>query len=579
MDCILISPREVSMSNKKTFREELITRSEEFISRNPVNFLYVKQFRENLGIAAIAAYLKKFGYTSIVIDASALDMSVNAIVDLVMNENPKVVGISLLYDLYAVNSCRIVLELRKAGYKGHITFGGPFITHAYKFFLVALPGLNSVLRGEGECSWLELMQCIKDGNDWRMVKGIAYIHGNEVVVNGEANIVENLSELPFPTRDSLGIMKKKGIQINSASIYSSRGCQGQCTYCTAPANAKLVKNSKWRGKDAISIVNEIEYLVKEFNVSYIYFVDENFCGYGIGFKERLYNIAEEIKKRNLKIKFHAEIRVDTRIDENLLVMLKEAGLKDVLLGLESGSDKALRRWHKGTTVDRNYETVNLMTKLGFDVEPAMIMVDPYTTVDEFADTVEFIKKAKLYMTKNPLNIFNQLIVFPGTRIEEELAQAHVIEIPDEWDVKEDLNNLEQLKIFCKRVSSREYEVIDAKIRELWSILIEYVRQLSELYDVIIPNIIAVKRTNYLQQIDNRKNTQREFLEYLSQIRKWKSNIGYLIMDLLEISVKWGVGPETFNLSNALNSIIWMYDQKWLHMDIDSFLGINLGDKK
>lgn len=60
MDCILISPREVSMSNKKTFREELITRSEEFISRNPVNFLYVKQFRENLGIAAIAAYLKKF---------------------------------------------------------------------------------------------------------------------------------------------------------------------------------------------------------------------------------------------------------------------------------------------------------------------------------------------------------------------------------------------------------------------------------------------------------------------------------------------------------------------------------------
>ena len=155
----------------------------------------------------------------------------------------------------------------------------------------------------------------------------------------------------------------------------------------------------------------------------------------------------------------------------------------------------------------------------------------------------------------------------------------MIEIPDEWDVKEDLNNLEQLKIFCKRVSSREYEVIDAKMRELWSILIEYVRQLSELYDVIIPNIIAVKRTNYLQQIDNRKNTQREFLEYLSQIRKWKSNIGYLIMDLLEISVKWGVGPETFNLSNALNSIIWMYDQKWLHMDIDSFLGINLGDKK
>lgn len=222
MDCILIAPTEVSMSNKKTFREELITRIEEFIDKNPINSLYVKQFRENLGIAAIAAYIKERGHSARIIDSSALNLNVEDIVIEVMKEKPKVVGISILYDLYTVNACSIVIQLRKAGYKGHITFGGPFITHAYKYFLAAMPGLNSVLRGEGECSFLQLLECLKNGTDWRKVNGIAYVEGREVIVNGFTDIVEDISTLPIPTRDTLELLKKRGTPTNAASIYSSR---------------------------------------------------------------------------------------------------------------------------------------------------------------------------------------------------------------------------------------------------------------------------------------------------------------------------------------------------------------------
>lgn len=577
MDCILIAPTEVSMSNKKTFREELITRSEEFINKNPINSLYVRQFRENLGIAAIAAYLKEHGHTARVIDSSALDMSVEDIVEEVIKEKPKVVGVSILYDLYTVNACSIVIQLRKAGYSGHITFGGPFITHAYKYFLAAMPGLNSVLRGEGECSFLQLLECLKNGTDWRKINGIAYVEGHEVIANGFADIVDDISKLPIPVRDTLELLKKKGIPTHAASIYSSRGCMGRCTYCTAPVNADLIsaRNHKWRGKNESAIADEIEYLVSQFEVSYIYFVDENFCGYGVGFIERLSRIAEEIKRRGIKVKFHAEIRVDTKFNDDILLQLKEAGLKDVLLGLESGSNSALRRWHKGTNVQKNFDAVMTMTRLGFDVEPAMIMVDPHTTVEEFAETVEFIRNAKLYLTNSPLNMFNQLIIFPGTFIEKELAEEKIINMPDEWAVKENLEDINEIRAFCKRISSREYEVIDEKMRKLWSVLMKHIRPIAELYDEIIPNIVAMKRAKYKQDSEGGRDSQKELLKFLSALNKWKKNIGHLAIALMEKSVEWGRSENEFDLDKVLTSMIYEYDKKYLGMDIDSFIDLNM----
>lgn len=553
MDVILIAPEEVSLRDKTLFRENNIKSDYENLTAGNTNFLFVKFLKDNLGIASLTAYLRQYGYTVEMINIYMDNISVDALADYILKENPEMVGVSLLYDLHAFSACKIAKVLRRRGYKGHITFGGPFITLTYDTFLKGISEIDSVIRGEGEIIWLELLQRVKSGKGWHDIDGIAYCQNNRIVVNKEGKYENDLSRLPAVARDMYeklaNKLKAENVHLRVASIYTSRGCRGRCTYCSAPVLGKLVKE-KWRCRSVQPVIDEIRYLVETFGVEYINIIDENFFGYGEEGKKRLYELAEGIIDAEIQVKFWAEVRVDINFDEELFMLLKKAGLQDVLLGLESGSQNTLNRWRKGTTVEQNMRAVEFIRKQGFRLEPSVIMVDPYTNLEEFKDTVQFIVKSELCKTAFPLNLFNQLIVFPGTEIEEMLIKDHIIfpieidaidYVPDDDDV---------LFEFCSKVSTRSYEIIDPVIRTLWNVLIYYTNILTSLTDELLPLYMSKSRVRlrFLEE-DEKRRINREMLEF----SKWRRNIGKLAQELLETSVECADGD--YKSIDQLNDLL------------------------
>ncbi len=458
MDVILIAPKETSLRDKTLFREKNVRNDVEVFTGGPMNAVYAKFLKDNLGLCCLASYARSYGYTVQILSAHLHDLDIDDVCDRVLAINPPLVGISLLYDLHTVEACRIARALRQRGYHGHISIGGPFATMTYEYLLAGIPEFDSVVRGEGEVTLIRLLERLKRGEEWQDLPGLAWRDGTRVVVNACGPVVEDLSSLPFAARDTFAELKERllrdGITLRTASIFTSRGCRGRCTYCGAPACAALVPTA-WRCRSVDSVFEEIEYLVREFGIEYLTIIDENFFGYGDSGHQRLYELAHRILDNKMRLRFWIEVRVDISLDPELFTLLRTAGLQDVFLGIESGAQSTLNRYRKGTTVAQNRHAIEFMRKQGFHLETSMILVDPYTTIQEYRETVQFISETDMCIENSPffspLYLFNQVIVFPGTAIESQLLTDGLISRVDPWQVRENMDDPEQLMSFCRRI--------------------------------------------------------------------------------------------------------------------------------
>lgn len=562
---ILVSPMEISLRKNKLSRENKIVMDADNFKKSKVNALYLKQFRENIGIGSLAAYLRERDLSAKIINCNIEHLSVEAVAEDIITLNPKVVAISLLYDLHIFNGFKLANLLKERGYTGHITVGGAFSTLAYEPILKNIKSVDSVIRGEGEISLYNLVQSLAKGDNWTNISSIAYRNESNIICNKCTDCIDDLSDLPFVARDSLNKLRMNGIPVKVASIYSSRGCKGNCTYCTAPSLAMLYEN-KWRFRSAQHVVDEIEQLVNDYGINYFYFCDDNFFGYGSSAVNRLEEMAKEIIQRNLKIRFHAEVRVDNKIDDTILKLLKQAGLKDVLLGLESGSQSVLNRWKKGTTVKQNLRTVELLRNLGFNIEPAMILMDAHMTKAEFKETVEFIEEAQLHMTEFPLNMFNKMIVFTETKLYKTYLENGIINkeedsINNQDDFYDNLTNL------CKQVSYSEYTIYDNRMEIMWNVLMRMVDELSFLIEDYFPSFSGELITR--SRLEDSAGRIRS-LEEIKSIKLWRKDIGVLCINLLKICCQWlETNDDDMVLTILLNNEVKSYDHRYLKENICS----------
>jgi len=115
-------------------------------------------------------------------------------------------------------------------------------------------------------------------------------------------------------------------------------------------------------------------------------------------------------------------RVDSFLQSrDLLDDLVEFGCKSIELGIESGSDSQLKRFDKGTTVSQNSEAVKIILELqeripNFLYCIDLILFDPYLTVNELSETIQFMIDNDLNTSENENAMFNGMYLFQGTAI-------------------------------------------------------------------------------------------------------------------------------------------------------------------
>jgi radical SAM superfamily enzyme YgiQ (UPF0313 family) len=213
-------------------------------------------------------------------------------------------------------------------------------------------------------------------------------------------------------------------RLPEVNLLGSRGCYGKCTFCYI--NSFYGPGSLWRGRSPENIVAEIDAIITEKGSRDFYFTDPNFFGPGLMGQERALRIASLLKQRN--IRFGIEGRVND-IHDAIIAALVDAGLRHILIGLESGKDESLRRMNKMTTVSQNERALGILRKHGVEPNVGFIMFEPDSSLEDVRINLEFLKRndllKNLSVTANVL--YHHQIVLEGTQAYHDLRSEDRLE--------------------------------------------------------------------------------------------------------------------------------------------------------
>jgi radical SAM superfamily enzyme YgiQ (UPF0313 family) len=378
---------------------------------------------EYLGLGYVASCSRQAGHQVDILDCKSQALSHAEAVAGIQALNPEVIGITAPFTFDLTSAVKLSLQLRAAGFAGLIVLGGHPATFTYQNLLRHYPCIDVVVRGEGEITFLELLNRLYDKAAWREVAGIAYNDDGKVVVTESRPLIRDLSSLPFPARDNMASdgspasavwFQKQGVHPGTV-ILSSRGCPFRCSYCSVQTFYRTSAGRPWRPRSAKDVVDEMTELSQRWGFRSLRFSDDSFFGSCNEGRVRAREIAALLMQRKLDVNFIIECRT-TDVELSLFSVLKSAGLVRVNVGIESGVPRMLQSFNKRASVEQNKNGISVLRQLGLECHPNFILVDPETTLEELRQNLGFLKETRLYLAPQAMHILysNRLGLFAGT---------------------------------------------------------------------------------------------------------------------------------------------------------------------
>lgn len=421
------------------------------------------EYDEALGLGYLAAYLRKNGFVCDILDANLprlKRLSNVEIAGFIKKRRYDLVGITVFTNFFN-STMALARDIKDIFPQADIVLGGHHVTFTHKDVLLEYPFINYIVRGEGEYTLLELARRIREGKGLDAVDGLTFRSKGQIVVNLPRALIKDIDTFPFPVRDKL----KYKFQPKNwcvASVITSRGCPCQCSFCSISAFYKSQPGPFYRLRSPANIIEEIESLVKSFGIRRIFFKDDNMFTNA----QRLIYITDKLSSKGIVLKYNLIARADDVVrNERYLPILKKRGLVYVEVGIESGSKDMLKRFSKQASVETNRRAIEILTKNKIDILLDYIMFEPYMSLKDFRENIDFIKALGIAPFKNrdfvSENLLQRLDVHPGTAYYRRMAEEKTIKgsifVP-EWDFKDrDMRKLyrflcEYTNILTKKIS-------------------------------------------------------------------------------------------------------------------------------
>jgi len=382
------------------------------------------------GLGILAAILEKEGYHVRILDINALRRPLAEIEEWLKRNNQwDIIGVSGLITTYKYQK-ELIPILRRTNPQAKIIAGGGCVTSVPDLVFEHMD-IDMAVLGEGEITLPELIKALAAGRDLKDIKGIWYRESGKILKNEAREIIADLDTIPFPARHLLPLDR----YFENSAIYfgpeamnakrrldliTTRGCPFNCKFCY-----HLFGRSNIRYRSPENVVEEIEMLIKDYNMDFISVLDENFTAS----KERVYRFTELIKERNIKINWGTSSRVHN-IDRKLLRVMKEAGCVYLSYGVESGSQEMLDRMNKKATVEQAKRALTLTKEAGIQEVATFIFGYPGETRETIRQTVRFCQEVNIQKS------FFIATPYPGTPLFEEVKHK----IPDMDKFVEELSD-------------------------------------------------------------------------------------------------------------------------------------------
>jgi len=259
-------------------------------------------------------------------------------------------------------------------------------TDHFENYLAA--GADFIMIGEAEQTLVELVKAIESGEDFSMVKGLAFKKDNVIVRTQKRNVIKDLDNLPLPAWDLIDIQPykeawKKHVGYFSMNIGTTRGCPYKCNWC-----AKPIYGNRYNARSPQNVVKELKWLKELYHFDHIWFCDDIF-----GLKPGWVNeFAGLVAKEGLQFRFKIQSRADLLVQDDYVKALAKAGCDAVWMGAESGSQKVLDAMDKGTTIQQIERATTLLKQHG--VKPCFFIQFGYLgeTKKDIELTIALINK-------------------------------------------------------------------------------------------------------------------------------------------------------------------------------------------
>jgi len=285
----------------------------------------------HVGLSYISAMLKKAGHQVELFELGNIQEQKQLFLEKIKNFNPGVIGISA--NSHQFQYVEEVAGLIKSCSSAPIFLGGLHTTLNPEL-IGELKSITGICVGEGEESFLELVETITAGKDIKNIKNFWIKEGDSVFKNSNRSLVEDLDFLPSPDRTIFNYFKNTKTKKTPRFIFS-RGCPFDCTYCCNHAIKKVYKDlGKYvRFRSVKLAIAEIEAELQKYNFSHFKLDDDTFSLN----KDWLKEFCETIKAKNWNLTFECNIRPGT-IDEEGMKALKKGGCILVKIGVETGNE-------------------------------------------------------------------------------------------------------------------------------------------------------------------------------------------------------------------------------------------------
>lgn len=337
-----------------------------------------------LGLAYIAAVLRRENIPVRILEANAHDLNHEQIKKNIEEYSPDIVGITSTTSL--IEEAHEIAKL--CSKKIPVIIGGIHASSMPQETLEKFERFDFLVRGEGEFAMLEFV----GKKPLAKIKGLSYRKNEKIIHNPPRELNETLDELPFPTRDLLPLEKYFSVgakQEPSDYILSSRGCPYLCLFCAD----HLVHGRKFRYRSPENIMEEVREIYNRGARDWD-FVDDNFTLL-IERVEKFCDIMIE-SRLNKKMSWRCSngLRVD-KITLDLLKKMKKAGCYMVSLGIESGNEEILRNMKKSINLEKVRRAVKWCKEAGIETRGLFMFGNLGEDEKTMRDTIDFAKSLDL----------------------------------------------------------------------------------------------------------------------------------------------------------------------------------------